>query len=149
MQQATWTRSGPSAAAFDREPLITDPVERARVLRRLELFARLLDDAFHLPGTNIRLGWDGIIGMVPVAGDTLTALLSFYFIWEAKRLGVSKWTLGRMLANLGIDFLAGAVPFVGDLVDFAWKANRRNLELLFRELRQHHGKHDIVARVVR
>jgi hypothetical protein len=149
MHQATWGQTTASARAAERkEPLITDPAERAKVWRRLELFGRLLDDAFRLPGTSVRIGWDGIVGMVPVVGDGLTTLMSLYFVWEAQRLGVSKWTLGRMIANVGIDFLAGAVPLVGDVLDFAWKANRRNLELISRELRHHDHHRTVDAQLV-
>jgi hypothetical protein len=145
MQYATWSVERPRAFG---EP-ITDPYERAQIIKRLDLLARLLDDAFQLPGTRYRIGWDGLIGLIPGVGDTATALLSAYIVWEAKRLGVPKWTLARMLANIGFDILSGAVPVLGDLFDFAWKANRRNLELLHRALRRDRGQTDTVARVVR
>jgi hypothetical protein len=109
-------------------------VDRDQILRRLELLTRFLDDAIELPGLRYRIGWDGIIGLVPGIGDAATALLSGYLIWEAHRLGVSPLTKLKMFINVLIDMLAGAVPVIGDLVDLAWKANRRNLNLLREEL---------------
>jgi hypothetical protein len=105
-------------------------VDREQVLRRLEFLARFLDDAIVLPGIKYRIGWDGLIGLVPGIGDALTTLMSGYLIWEARRLGVSQATIMKMVANVLIDMLAGSVPVVGDLFDMGWKANRRNLNLL-------------------
>jgi hypothetical protein len=130
-RQSTWPiLSG--FTAVEREPL-----DRSQVLRRLEWLTAVLDDRYKVPGTKIGFGWDTLIGLVPVAGDGVTTMLSMYFMWEAKRLGVSKWTLWRMLGNVSIDFVVGAVPLVGDLCDMAWRANRKNLRLLKRELEQH------------
>jgi hypothetical protein len=126
--QNTWPVLG-GFISEEREPL-----DREHVMRRLEWFAAVLDDRYKLPGTNIRFGWDSLIGLVPVAGDSCTTLMSVYLMWEARRLGVSKWTLWRMLGNIGIDFMVGAVPLVGDLCDVAWRANRKNLKLLQKEL---------------
>ena len=119
----------PGFVAQQREPL-----DREQIVRRLDWLAAVLDDRYTMPGTKIRFGWDSLIGLVPVAGDSVTTLLSFYVMWEAKRLGVSNWTLFRMLGNVGIDFVVGAVPFIGDLADVAWRANRKNLKLLKQEL---------------
>lgn len=126
--QDTWPVVG-GFIAEEREPL--NPVQ---VQRRLEWLTAVLDDRYRVPGTNIRFGWDTLLGLVPVAGDSVTSLLSLYFMWEAHRLGVSKWTLWRMLGNVGIDFIVGAVPLVGDLCDVAWRANRKNFQLLKKEL---------------
>ncbi len=136
MPYATWTNVKPHPWWKILIEPVTDPAARASVIQRLELLARLLDDAFLLPGTKYHIGWDAIIGLVPGVGDTATTLLSAYIVWEAKRLGVSRWTIAQMLANIGIDFLIGIVPGVGDLFDFAWKANRRNMSLLRRALRR-------------
>ncbi len=111
-----------------------EPLDRAQVLRRLEWLTAVLDDRYKVPGTKIRFGWDTLIGLIPVAGDGVTTALSVYFLWEANRLGVSKWTLWKMLGNVGIDFVVGTVPLVGDLVDMAWRANRKNVKLLKQEL---------------
>ena len=111
-----------------------ETLSREQIIRRLDWLSNVLDDRYALPGTNIRFGWDTLIGLVPVAGDSVTTLMSMYFMWEASRLGVSKWTLWRMLGNVGIDFVVGAVPLVGDFADVAWRANRKNLKLLKKEL---------------
>jgi hypothetical protein len=121
-------------SAFGRRPHADVRVDRERTLKRLKLFARFLDDAIRLPGTRYSIGWDGLIGLVPGIGDALTTLMSGYFLWEANRLGVSKTVQWRMLSNILIDMLVGAVPVLGDLFDFTWKSNRRNLNLLMREL---------------
>jgi len=103
-------------------------------LRRIETVARLMDSLFAIPGTRIRLGFDAIIGLVPVVGDLLAQVVSTYLIWEAKQLGVSKLTLWRMFANTLIDTAVGSVPLVGDAFDVAFKANMKNLRLLQRHL---------------
>jgi hypothetical protein len=124
----TWPVLG-GFIAEEREPL-----NRAQVLRRLEWLTNFLDDRYAVPGTKFRFGWDTLIGLVPVVGDSVTTGLSVYFMWEASRLGVRKRTLWRMLGNVGLDFVVGAVPLVGDLCDVAWRANRKNLKLLKQEL---------------
>jgi hypothetical protein len=110
---------------------------RDRTLHGLEI---LLDEAFVLPGTGIRFGLDGIIGLVPGLGDVLAGLLSLVIPLAGWVRGVPYVTLARMVANLGIGVLVGSVPFFGDIFDIAWKANRRNYRLLCRHLnepRQH------------
>lgn len=98
--------------------------------RRLDRLSWLLDSAIKVPGLNFRIGLDGLLGLVPVAGDTLTALLSSYIIAEAVRLRVPKRVLLRMGLNTGLDMLLGFIPLVGDIFDFAFKANRKNVQLL-------------------
>ena len=104
---------------------------RDRTLHGLEI---LLDEAFVLPGTGIRFGLDGIVGLVPGVGDVLAGLLSLVIPLAAWIRGVPYITLARMAANLGIGVLVGSVPLFGDLFDIAWKANRRNYRLLCRHL---------------
>jgi len=104
---------------------------RDRTLKRLEV---LLDEAFRVPGTNIRFGLDGIIGLVPGIGDVLAGLLSLIIPLAAWIRGVPYVTLFRMAANLGIGVLVGSIPFFGDIFDIFWKANRRNYHLLCRHL---------------
>jgi hypothetical protein len=104
---------------------------RDRTLHGLEI---LLDEAFVIPGTGIRYGLDGIIGLVPGLGDVLAGLLSLVIPLAAWVRGVPYVTLARMAANLGIGVLAGSVPLLGDAFDIAWKANRRNYRLLTRHL---------------
>jgi hypothetical protein len=113
----------------------SDTVERydpnvQQSLARLEAMAKLLDGAFVIPGTTIRIGLDGIIGLVPVAGDLVSGLISSYLIWEARRLGASRWVIGRMMTNMLIDTTLGAVPVVGDAFDVVFRTNLRNMALL-------------------
>jgi len=102
----------------------------------LDRFAHLLDDCFRIPGTGIRLGLDGLIGLIPGLGDVLGGIASCVLILGAWVRGVPYVTLTRMLVNLAIDVLIGSVPFLGDIFDIAWKANRRNYRLMTRHLRQ-------------
>jgi uncharacterized protein DUF4112 len=99
-------------------------------LERLRSLARLLDTALPVPGTRYRFGLDPIIGLVPFIGDAIGALFSVYIVFQAGRLGVSKSTLVRMIANVGVDTLIGEIPLLGDLFDFGFKSNTRNLALL-------------------
>jgi hypothetical protein len=102
----------------------------------LDILSHLLDDCFRIPGTEIRFGIDGIVGLVPAIGDVLTGLASCILIFAAWVRGVPYVTLARMVANLAIDVLVGAIPFLGDAFDIAWKANRRNYKLLVRHIEQ-------------
>jgi hypothetical protein len=108
---------------------------------RIEALARLMDGAFVLPGTNIRLGLDAIIGLVPVAGDFIAALVSSYLIWEARRLGAPKWLIARMMANTLLDTTVGAIPVLGDAFDVMFRANMKNMGLL----RRHMAKRGLVS----
>jgi hypothetical protein len=105
------------------------PDRRLEALRRLKY---LLDEAFRLPGTNLRIGWDAIIGLVPYAGDLVAAALAGAAVVQAHRMGVPRIVQLRMLLNIGIDVLLGVVPVVGDAADVFWKASTRNFDLLER-----------------
>ncbi|MEZ4433629.1 MAG: DUF4112 domain-containing protein [bacterium] len=96
--------------------------------------AGLLDDAFTIPGTRLRFGLDGLLGLIPGVGDILGAAFSSFIIALAARAGAPRAVLARMAGNVAIETLVGAIPLIGDLFDFAWKANRRNVELLDRAL---------------
>ncbi|WP_267639465.1 DUF4112 domain-containing protein [Haloarchaeobius amylolyticus] len=113
---------------------MTDISASHPAVRRTELVASLLDDAIRVPGTNIRIGLDPIVGLLPGVGDAASAAVSLYIVAEAYRAGVPKTTLVRMLANVGIDASVGAIPIVGDAFDAVWKGNRKNVELLKRSL---------------
>jgi hypothetical protein len=104
---------------------------RDQTLQRFEI---LLDEAFRVPGTQMRFGIDGIIGLIPGLGDVLAGLLSLIIPLAAWIRGVPYITLARMAVNLGIGVLVGTVPIFGDIFDIAWKANRRNYQLLRRHL---------------
>lgn len=105
-------------------------------IRRMELVARILDTAFVVPGTTQRFGIDAIIGLVPGVGDVVTTLFSSYIIWEARNLGVSRFAIARMLANLAIHASVGALPLVGDLFDAFFRVNQRNMRIVHSQLRR-------------
>ena len=111
-----------------------DATRTEQSLARLEALARLMDSAFVIPGTSIRMGLDGLIGLVPVAGDLIAGVISSYLIWEARQLGASRWVIGRMMANTALDTIVGAVPVVGDAFDVLFRANLKNMALLRRHL---------------
>ena len=99
-------------------------------LKRIRLLSRLLDEQFRIPGTTYRVGLDGLLGLIPGVGDAAGALLSTYILYEAIRLGAPSTALLRMIANIGIDAVGGAIPVVGDIFDMAWKTNKKNAALL-------------------
>jgi hypothetical protein len=98
----------------------------------------LLERSFVIPGINRPVGLDAIVGLVPVVGDAITAVMGAYIIWEARNLGISKWQMWRMIGNLGFDSAVGAIPLAGDLFDFLFRSNSRNLKILKRHLDKHH-----------
>jgi hypothetical protein len=103
---------------------------REERVARLDALATLLDTAFILPGTNVRFGFDALIGLVPGIGDAITTAISLYIVHEARQLGAPAHLILRMLANVAVDGFVGAVPLVGDAFDVLWRANRRNVRLL-------------------
>lgn len=110
--------------------------EHVQALRTLERIAALMDERFRIPGTGFRVGLDGLLGLIPGVGDAATALVSLYLLHQAHRLGARGPLLARMVGNVAVDALLGSVPVVGDLFDFGFKANRRNVELLRRHLQR-------------
>jgi len=98
-------------------------------------FAYWLDAGIRIPGTNLRFGLDPILGLIPGAGDAAGAVLAGWILVEAIRLGASRATVLRIAGNIALDAAVGAVPLVGDIFDFAWKANLRNVALLERHLK--------------
>jgi hypothetical protein len=112
----------------------TRPRSRAQRIARLDALASLLDTAFLVPGTNIRFGLDGLIGLVPGIGDAITTLMSLYIVQEARALGAPRHLIARMLVNVALDGVVGAVPLLGDAFDVMWRANRRNMALLQKHL---------------
>lgn len=99
-------------------------------LEQLEWLAHLMDSAILLPGTEIRVGLDSIIGLIPGIGDTITAAVSAYIIHRARKMGASPVLVARMSWNVFIDWSIGIVPFVGDAFDVSWRANKKNVALL-------------------
>lgn len=116
-------------------PLGSDPLS---VRRRVEAMERMLETALVVPGTGRRVGLDAVVGLIPVAGDVIAAALGLYLVWEARNLGMSKWQLARMTANVGFDTLVGAIPIAGDVFDFVFRSNSRNLRIIRRHLDKHH-----------
>ena len=91
------------------------PGDQAATLQRLRRLEKALDRQFEIAG--FRFGFDSLIGLVPVVGDLMTGALGYYLISEARRLGVSRFTLARMYSNWGADLALGALPIVGDVFD--------------------------------
>lgn len=123
-------------------PLLRPRLQRASTVfddENLDFLSHLLDDCFHIPGTSIRFGLDGIVGFLPGIGDAVAGIASCIILFAAWVRGVSYVTLARMLANWGIEVLIGAVPIAGNLFDIAWKANRRNYALLTSSLADPQG----------
>ena len=128
------TRQTTATGMFDL--LKTAAPARLDAVRRMEVMAKLLDNAFVVPGTNQRVGIDAIIGLVPGLGDIATTILSSYVIWEARNLGVSRVAIGRMLTNLAIHASIGAIPILGDVFDAFFRVNQRNMRIVRTQLRQ-------------
>lgn len=108
------------------------PAARLARLRRLAWF---LDNAARLPGTRFRFGLNSLSGLAPGAGDVLLGAVSLYIVYEARKLGLPRHKLGRMLANVAVEVAAGSVPVLGDVFDMAFKANWRNLAIIEEHLR--------------
>ena len=102
----------------------------------LDFLSHVLDEWFRVPGTSIRFGLDGIVGLIPGLGDILGGLASTLLVVAGWVRGVPYVTLLRMVVNIGIEVLLGTVPIIGDMFDIAWKANRRNYALIVRHLEQ-------------
>jgi hypothetical protein len=122
-------------------PVGSDP---ASVRRRLEALEMVLERSFTIPGINRAVGLDAIVGLVPVLGDVVTAVMGAYFVWEARNLGMPKWKLWHMAGNLAFDSLLGAVPIAGDLFDFLYRSNTRNLRIVKRHLDKHHPASQVI-----
>ena len=96
----------------------------------VQRLAYVLDELIRIPGTNIRIGADALLGLLPVGGDVAGGLLSAYVLLAAGRMGAPAPILVRMAGNIAIDTLLGAIPLLGDIFDIGWRANRRNVQLL-------------------
>jgi hypothetical protein len=96
----------------------------------LENLSRYLDGLFRIPGVGWKFGLDSLVGLIPGVGDTATTLVSFYILAAGVRYRVPKITLLRMALNIAIDYIVGAIPFLGDAFDFVWKSNQKNMDLI-------------------
>ena len=130
MDQVADRPGGPEPSLSARE---------ADLLQHLESIEHLFDQRYRVPGTRIRFGLDAILGLVPVAGDTVSAASSAYLIWLAHRIGADATLKRRMVGNVFVDYLIGLVPVIGNVGDVFFKANTRNLRLL-REHLQRKGR---------
>lgn len=128
--------NGPAIAElFDDSP---EGRERRDLLRRLEEVEKLFDRNFKVLG--IRFGWDAVLGLVPVAGDTAAAGVAGWIYWQAQKLGVPKRLRARMLGNIAFDYILGSVPVLGTIVDIAFKANTRNIRLLKEHIQEEEAR---------
>jgi hypothetical protein len=107
-------------------------VNKCDGVSRLKRLEQRLDRQFSLFG--LQFGFDGIVGLIPIVGDIVTAGFGLYLILEARRLGAGRWTMARMLINWGVDLGVGAIPVLGDFFDIAWKSNTKNVRLLIADL---------------
>ena len=122
-------------------PTGTDP---ASIRSRVEAMELLLERSFRIPGVNVPIGLDALIGLIPVLGDIITTALGAYIVWEARNLGLSKWHLTRMGANVAFDALLGVIPVVGDAADFMFRSNTRNLRIIKKHLDKHHPETRVI-----
>ena len=123
----------------DRRPFSALATDAASVRARIESLERLMERLFVIPGTNRSVGLDVILDLVPVAGSTAGAVIGAYLAWEARNLGMSKWSVARMAGNIGGDWLLGLIPWVGAIPDFFFRSNTRNLRIVRRHLDRHHA----------
>lgn len=121
---------------FDGEPRarVSRDTSVSEALARLDALANMMDSAVTIPGTKIVMGFDALLGLVPVIGDAISSAVGGYIIWEARRLGASKVLIARMAANTTIDTVLGSIPIVGDVFDVAYRSNRKNVALLKRHI---------------
>ena len=105
-------------------------------LLRLKLLGNRLDEIITIPGTKYKIGIDPIIGIFPVIGDLLGSIISIYIIYSGSKMGVSSQVIAKMSLNLGIDFTVGLIPIFGDIFDMGWKANKKNIELIEKNINQ-------------
>ena len=122
--------NGPRGLPAGRDP--------AAVRQRIEAMETLLERSFVIPGINRPVGLDAIAGLIPVVGDIVTAGMGAWIIWEANNLGLPMWKLWRMAGNVVFDSAVGAIPVAGDVFDFLFRSNSRNLRIVKRHLDRHH-----------
>ncbi|MEZ5696207.1 MAG: DUF4112 domain-containing protein [Sphingomonadaceae bacterium] len=116
-------------------PTGNDPVS---IRKRIEAMEMLLERSFRIPGVNVPVGLDAVVGLIPVVGDIIAAAMGAYIVWEARNLDMPKWKLARMAGNVAFDTLLGSVPVAGDLFDFLFRSNSRNLRIVKKHLDKHH-----------
>jgi uncharacterized protein DUF4112 len=112
---------------------------RRERIARIDTLSTLLDTAWVLLGTNVRFGLDALLGLIPGIGDVITTATALYIVHEARQLGAPRHVIARMLANVALDGMVGAVPVLGDAFDVMWRSNRRNMRLLQEWLAREQG----------
>lgn len=112
-----------------------DPIS---VRQRVEVMEGLLERLVTIPGTRRQVGLDVMLDLIPGIGPIAASALGAWMVWEARNLGLSKWQIARMGGNVGVDFVLGAIPFVGAIPDFFFRSNTRNLKIIKRHLDKHH-----------
>ena len=122
-------------------PTGNDP---ASVRARVVALERLLERSFTIPGVNMPVGLDAIVGLIPVLGEIVTGAMGAYIVWEARNLGLSKWKLARMGANVLFDTAIGAIPVVGDAADLLFRSNTKNLKILLKHIDKHHPQTRVI-----
>lgn len=120
--------------------------DAASVRARVVMMERLLERSFTIPGINMPVGLDALVGLVPVLGEVVTAAMGAYIVWEARNLGLPKWKLARMGANVLFDTAIGAIPLIGDAADLLFRSNTRNLRILLRHIDRHHPETRVIDR---
>ena len=118
--------------------------DAASVRARVAAMEHLLERSFVIPGINLPIGLDVLIGLVPLLGEIVTMMMGAYIIWEARNLGLPKWKLAHMGLNVLFDTAIGAIPLVGDAADALFRSNSRNLRIILRHIDKHHPE----ARVI-
>lgn len=118
--------------------------DAASVRARVTAMEHLLERSFVIPGVNVPVGLDALIGLIPVLGDIVTTAMGAYIVWEARNLGMPKWKLARMGLNVLFDTAIGAIPVVGDAADFVFRSNSKNLTIILKHIDKHHPE----ARVI-
>jgi hypothetical protein len=127
MTDAIYTSESDNPAALTASEL-------AAARARLDGLAKLLDSAFRIPGTSVRMGADAALNLIPGVGTLASKAVSSFIIYEARRLGVPMSTLLRMMGNVGVDFVISVIPVIGWFGDVFYRANTRNIALLRRHI---------------
>ncbi len=103
-----------------------DPVHNAAA----RILTKYLDELMRVPGTNVKIGLDPILALIPAVGDTVASGAGVIILLEALRSGIPIHVFLRMSMNMGINFLIGLIPGAGALASVFFKSNSRNLKLL-------------------
>lgn len=136
----TTDRRRPQAMSFS----VPTGTDAASVRARVVAMEKLLERSLVIPGINMPVGLDALVGLVPVLGEVVTAAMGAYLVWEARNLGLPKWKLARMGANVLFDTAIGAIPLIGDAADFLFRSNTTNLKILLKHLDTHHPESRVI-----